>query len=204
MQSVQTNGLDRPPENRARTASAFAAQRSMTTNRVKAVFLDRDGVINATVMRRGAARAPADLDEWRWIEGVHETLRALHASRYLLIVCTNQPDVVRGWQTREQVEVFHRHIMNELPVARIYTCFHDAAEACACRKPKPGMLLAATTDFDVDLALSFMVGDRASDIEAGRAAGCRTIHLRHASDAQTPIGADHEIGELRELLGIIR
>jgi len=176
----------------------------MTTNRVKAVFLDRDGVINGTVMRRGAPRAPQDLDEWRWIDGVHETLPALHASGYLLIVCTNQPDVARGWQTREQVEVFHRHIVSALPVARIYACFHDGADACACRKPKPGMLLAASADFNVDLAQSFMVGDRASDIEAGRAAGCQTIHLRHATDAQPPVGAHHEIGDLRELLGIIR
>lgn len=176
----------------------------MTTERVRAVFLDRDGVINGTVMRRGAARAPQDLSEWTWIEGVHETLHALHASRYLLIVCTNQPDVVRGWQTREQVELFHRHIVSELPVARIYACFHDAADACACRKPRPGMLLSASADFNVDLTQSFMVGDRASDVEAGRAAGCRTIHLRHPSDAQAPTGADHEISRLRELLDIIR
>src|ERR1700712_2802102 len=110
---------------------------------MKAVFLDRDGVINQTVIRRGAQRAPQDLSEWAWIEGVHETLQALSARGYLLFVCTNQPDVVRGWQTREQVDAFHALIERELPVARIYACFHDNHADCVCRKPRPGMLLQA-------------------------------------------------------------
>jgi D-glycero-D-manno-heptose 1,7-bisphosphate phosphatase len=168
----------------------------------KAVFLDRDGVLNHTVFRRGAQRAPQDLSEWRWIDGVHETLNALRERGYALFVCTNQPDVSRGWQTREQVEEFHRLIERDLPVTRIYACFHDNAADCACRKPKPGMLLQASLDFGIELSRSFMVGDRASDIEAGRAAGCSTIHFRHADDL-TPAAADHEIRELRQLLALI-
>jgi len=172
---------------------------------IKAVFLDRDGVINRTVFRRGAQRAPHDLSEWAWIEGVHDTLQALHQRGYLLIVCTNQPDVVRGWQKREQVDAFHALIERELPVARIYACYHDDVAGCVCRKPRPGMLLQAGQDFGVDLGESWMVGDRPSDIEAGRAAGCRTVYMRHGSDdAPLPIPADHEIRELRELLAIIR
>lgn len=169
---------------------------------LKAVFLDRDGVINQTVFRRGAARAPQDLSEWAWMEGVHDTLRTLSARGYLLVVCTNQPDVVRGWQTRDQVDEFHALIMRELPVARVYACFHDNAAACVCRKPQPGMLLQAQTEHGIELASSFMVGDRASDIEAGRAAGCRTILLRPSTEAE-PSTADHEIRTLPELLAII-
>src|ERR1700755_2314749 len=105
---------------------------------MKAVFLDRDGVINHTVLRRGAQRAPQDLSEWTWVAGVHDTLRELAARGYSLFVCTNQPDVVRGWQTREQVDEFHALIERELPVTRIYACFHDGAAACECRKPRPG------------------------------------------------------------------
>jgi D-glycero-D-manno-heptose 1,7-bisphosphate phosphatase len=171
---------------------------------VKAVFLDRDGVINATIVRRGKPRAPQDLSEWVWIDGVHETLAALRARGYLLIVCTNQPDVSRGWQTREQVDEFHALVERSLPVARVYACFHDNEAACACRKPAPGMLLAGSAEFSVDLAQSFMVGDRASDIEAGRAAGCRTIYLRHPDDSAAPCGADHEIERLPQLLDLIR
>lgn len=171
---------------------------------MKAVFLDRDGVINHTVLRRGAQRAPQDLSEWAWSEGVHDTLRALSARGYLLFVCTNQPDVVRGWQTREQVDVFHALIERELPVSRIYACFHDNAAACECRKPRPGMLLQASREFGVDLAGSWMVGDRASDVEAGRAAGCRTVFVRHADNLGDDTGAaEREIRALPELLAFI-
>jgi D-glycero-D-manno-heptose 1,7-bisphosphate phosphatase len=170
----------------------------------KAVFLDRDGVINQTVFRRNAQRAPQDMSEWAYLEGVHVTLGQLHARGYLLIVCTNQPDVSRGWQTREQVDEFHRMIERELPIARVYACFHDQADGCGCRKPKPGMLLQGGAEFGVDLSRSFMVGDRPTDIEAGRAAGCRTIYLRHAGDAEPAPAADHEIRTLRELLDLIR
>lgn len=173
------------------------------TTRAKAVFLDRDGVINQTVMRRGAPRAPQDLSEWAWIEGVHDTLATLSARGYVLVVCTNQPDVSRGWQTREQVDEFHALIARELPVARIYACFHDNAAACACRKPKPGMLLDASAELGIDLTQSFMVGDRAGDVEAGRAAGCRTILLRDAPGIDADSSADHQIFRLRELLDII-
>jgi histidinol-phosphate phosphatase family protein len=107
-------------------------------------------VINHTVMRRGAPRAPQDLTEWAWVDGVHDTLRMLHARGYRLFVCTNQPDVKRGWQTREQVEIFHELILRELPIERVYACFHDDADCCSCRKPKPGMLLSAVAEFGLD------------------------------------------------------
>ncbi|HET8936311.1 MAG TPA: HAD family hydrolase [Polyangiales bacterium] len=169
----------------------------------KAVFLDRDGVINQTVFWRGAQRAPRDLSEWAWIEGVQDTARVLSARGYLLVVCTNQPDVVRGWQTRAQVDAFHALIARELPVARIYACFHDNAAGCTCRKPKPGMLLQAQQDFGVDLVSSFMVGDRASDIEAGRAAGCRTVLYRPQPNSEL-VQADHEVSALHELVTLIQ
>jgi D-glycero-D-manno-heptose 1,7-bisphosphate phosphatase len=173
--------------------------------KTRAVFLDRDGVINRTVWRRDAARAPQDLSEWVWVDGVHDTLRELSARGYVLLACTNQPDVARGWQTREQVDEFHALIERELPVTRVYACFHDSADACTCRKPLPGLLLTAAQDYAVDLASSWMVGDRASDVEAGRAAGCQTVYLRHASDrGPLPAAADHEIAALHELLAIVR
>lgn len=169
---------------------------------MKAVFFDRDGVINQTVFRRGAQRAPQDMSEWAWVEGIHETMRELSARGYVMVVCTNQPDVTRGWQTREQVDAFHALIERELPVARIYACFHDNAAACVCRKPRPGMLLQAARELGIELGSSWMVGDRSTDIEAGRAAGCRTVLFRNASAADEA-QAEHEIRALLELLGII-
>jgi D-glycero-D-manno-heptose 1,7-bisphosphate phosphatase len=171
--------------------------------RAKAVFLDRDGVINRMYFRKGAYRSPQAMSEWAYFDGVHSTLEALRDRGYLLIVCTNQPDVARGWLAREQVDEFHRDIEARLPVTRIYACFHDDASACVCRKPKPGMLLQGSQEFDVDLARSWMVGDRWKDIEAGRAAGCRTIYLRHDYDREASGGADFEIRVLPELLDII-
>lgn len=169
----------------------------------RAVFLDRDGVINRTVFRRGAKRAPQDMGEWAWMDGILETARALHARGYLLFVVTNQPDVARGWQSREQVDAFHALLARELPIERVYACFHDNAHACECRKPRPGMLHQARDEFGVDLERSFMVGDRQGDIDAGKAAGCVTIHVRHEDDDSPHTGADHEIRALRELLDVI-
>jgi len=170
---------------------------------VKAVFFDRDGVINQTVFRKGAHRAPADLSEFAYVEGVLETLPVLHARGYQLLVCTNQPDVARGWQPLERVLEFHRKIVADLPVARVYACFHDDAQDCACRKPKPGLLLQGRDELEIDLARSFMIGDRWKDIEAGRAAGCRTVYLRHPHDSEDPHAPDFEITRIAQLLDII-
>lgn len=169
----------------------------------KAVFLDRDGVINRTYFRKGAQRAPQDLSELAYLEGVEETLRTLHARGYLLVVCTNQPDVSRGWQRMDQVVEIHQRIEADLPIARIYACFHDDAVACGCRKPKAGMLLQGSRELGIELSCSWMVGDRWKDIEAGRAAGCRTIYLRHDYDAEPSHDPDYEIRSIPELLTII-
>lgn len=170
----------------------------------KAIFLDRDGVINRTVFRRGAQRAPDHMGEWVWVDGVQSVLQALHARGYLLVVCTNQPDVPRGWQKREQVDAFHERIVRELPVARVYACFHDNADACSCRKPLPGMLLQARAEFGIAVEDSYMIGDRPSDIQAGQAAGCRTILYDEQGTTVCPgtVRPDHRIQHLSELLTI--
>ena len=101
-------GARSSPENPWDVRSAVGySPRDMTTLH-KAVFLDRDGVINQTIFRRGAQRAPQDLSEWRWLPDVHEVAQTLQSRGYLLLVATNQPDVARGWQSREQVEAFER------------------------------------------------------------------------------------------------
>ena len=169
----------------------------------KAVFFDRDGVINRPIVRNGLPFAPQDLSEFAWMEGVRDTLDALRGRGYVLLVCTNQPDVVRGMQRRERVDEFHRKIEAELPIARVYACFHDNSHACTCRKPKPGMLLQGSADFDIDLERSWMIGDRPKDIEAGLAAGCRTVYVRHDYDLASTHAAQHEITQLSELLAII-
>ncbi len=148
-----------------------------------AVFLDRDGVINRVVLRRGKPYPPSGLAELEILPGVPEALARLRAAGFCLVVVTNQPDVARGTQTREAVETIHLALRTggqafpPLPIDAFHVCYHDDADGCACRKPAPGMLLAAARERNLDLSASFMVGDRWHDIEAGRRAGCTTVFI---------------------------
>jgi D-glycero-D-manno-heptose 1,7-bisphosphate phosphatase len=102
----------------------------------------------------------------------------------------DEPDVARGTQRREMVEQLHRLLRFQLPVDDIRVCYHDAADRCTCRKPLPGMFLEAAGEWQIDLAASFMIGDRWKDIEAGRRAGCRTVFIDYAYAEQRPAEPD--------------
>ena len=163
----------------------------------KAVFLDRDGVINRGVVHEGRPFAPFSLDDFEILPWVSDGLSRLRAAGFVLVVVTNQPDVRRGLAARADVEAIHAALRSRLPVDDIRVCYHDDQDRCACRKPKPGMLFAAAVEREIQLDRSFMVGDRWRDIEAGKAAGCRTILVnRFAEDAS--ISPDVELGDLRD------
>ena len=168
-----------------------------------AVFLDRDGVINRAVVRHGKPYPPASLGDLEILPDVPEALSAIKARGYSLVVVTNQPDVARGTSSRELVDRIHERLKSELDLDAILTCFHDNADACQCRKPKPGLLLQAALDFDIDLTSSFMVGDRSSDVEAGRRAGCRTLFIDRRYDEEPPSSCDFRAGSLIEASRII-
>jgi D-glycero-D-manno-heptose 1,7-bisphosphate phosphatase len=140
-----------------------------------AVFLDRDGVLIRTHVREGIPRPAATLPEVAILPGVPDALALLKRLGFVLVCVTNQPDVARGTQLRANVEAVNAHLLARLPLDDLRTCFHDDADGCACRKPRPGMLLAAARDLGLDLSRSVMVGDRWSDVRAGSAAGCLTI-----------------------------
>ena len=142
-----------------------------------AVFLDRDGVINRPIIRQGRPYPPGSLGELEVYPDAATSLRRLEAAGFILVVVTNQPDVARGKQRREVVDDINLELCKRLPVAAVYVCFHDDADACDCRKPAPGLLFEAAHDLGLDLGRSFMVGDRWRDVEAGRRAGCRTVHI---------------------------
>ena len=139
-----------------------------------AVFLDRDGVINRTIVRGGKMYPPASLDQLEILPDVPDALLALKQAGYALVVTTNQPDVARGLTTREMVAAIHDYLAERLPIDEFRVCYHDDADECTCRKPRPGLLLAAPR---YDVARSVMVGDRWRDVDAGRAAGCRATIL---------------------------
>ena len=144
----------------------------------RAVFLDRDGVINCAVLRNGRPYPPPSAEELEFLPKVAEAIEMLHTAGFRIIVITNQPDVATGVQQREVVEVIHERIRREFPIDDIKVCYHTDQDGCLCRKPKPGMLLAAARQWSLDLNRSFMVGDRWRDIEAGQAAGCKAILIK--------------------------
>jgi D-glycero-D-manno-heptose 1,7-bisphosphate phosphatase len=143
----------------------------------RAVFLDRDGVINRAIVRDGKPYPPGSLNELMIPPENQPALKALHDAGFILIGITNQPDVARGTQKQEVVEEINRCIMSILPIEEIYACYHDNQDQCDCRKPKPGLILRAADEHNIDVRKSFMIGDRWKDIEAGDQAGCRTIFI---------------------------
>ena len=148
----------------------------------RAIFCDRDGVLNRAVVRNGKPYPPTSLEELDIPESNPHLLRMAREQGFLLIGVTNQPDVARGTQSRAVVEAINAKILTILPLTEVLVCYHDDRDQCDCRKPKPGLLLAAAAKYGVDLSASFMIGDRWRDVEAGRRAGCRTVWINYNYD----------------------
>ena len=164
-----------------------------------AVFLDRDGVLNEPILRDGKPHPP---DSPSAVQIAPQAAAALHRLKSLglpLIVVTNQPDVARGVQSAETVEAIHRRLSSELPIDDFLTCYHDDRDGCPCRKPKPGLILEGAARHGVDPSRSFLIGDRWRDIDAGKAAGCRTVWIdrgyRERGPSQPPDTRVASLGE---------
>jgi D-glycero-D-manno-heptose 1,7-bisphosphate phosphatase len=158
---------------------------------LRAVFLDRDGVLNRAVLRGGISTPPHNTDELEILPGVLDACKRLRAAGFLLIVVTNQPDVSRRAIGIEAVEEINQNLRAQLPLDDVRVCYHDNDDHCTCRKPAPGLLLEAASDWKIDLRASFMVGDRGKDIEAGRRAGCRTILIENSQGSKQESSPDH-------------
>ena len=170
----------------------------------RAVFLDRDGVLVVPEFRDGRSYAPTTLAQFKLDDGAPECLRDLKRAGYLLVVVTNQPDIGNGRVSRAVVDEMHARMRAALPIDDIELCPHRQDEGCACRKPQPGMLMAAADRLGIALGRSFMVGDRAGDIAAGRAAGCRTVFIDLGYTAEPPPAeADYTAASLRDATAYI-
>ena len=179
--------------------------------RQRAVFLDRDGTVNKYV---GFLR---DIQDFELIPGTAEAIREINRSGYLAVVVTNQPVIARGEVTVGELEEIHNKMETELGCAgayldRIYYCPHhpdrgfegeipELKTDCQCRKPKPGMLLKAAEDLNIDLSRSWMVGDGEADIFAGKAAGCKTALI---TDTNKAYGQDVTVTSLYEFTEELR
>ena len=170
----------------------------------RAVFLDRDGVINRSIVRDGKPYPPVQVEEFEFLPGVAEACAKLKAAGFLLVVATNQPDVGRGTLVREVVEAMHVKMCAVLPLDHVEVCY-DPGQGIPSefRKPAPGMLLRAARELGIDLAQSWMVGDRWRDIDCGVNAGCRTVFIDLGYDEQLRAAPDFRVRDLAEAAEVI-
>lgn len=194
------------PERLQTVREDFAAgrvQQGSLRKKQKAVFLDRDGTINEYV---GFLR---DIRDFRLLPGAAEAIRLIHDRGYLAIVVTNQPVIARGEVTLEELEEIHRKMETLLGqegafIDGLYFCPHhpdrgfpgerpEYKKICECRKPRPGMLLKAAEEYNIDLSRSWMVGDGRQDVEAGKNAGCKTALI-----GREKLGQDASVSSLLE------
>jgi len=158
---------------------------------LKAVFLDRDGVINELVyhQEQGIINSPFTVEQFRLLAGIGEAINKFHEMGYKAILVSNQPGIAKGNMSEETFEEIRKRMKEELAkegtlLDAEYYCLHPPEAKvekfkanCECRKPNPGLLLQAAQDLDIDLSQSWMIGDGLTDIKAGKGAGCRTILL---------------------------
>jgi D-glycero-D-manno-heptose 1,7-bisphosphate phosphatase len=172
---------------------------------VRIVFLDRDGVINRATERDGKPYPPRVIEDFEILPGVPEACAKLKAAGFLLVVATNQPDVGRGTLDQATVEKIHAYMVTQLPIDRVEVCYHPGKglSNCDCRKPKPGMLLRAARELNADLAHCWMVGDRWRDVDAGHAAGCKTIFIDYGYSEELKQKPDFRVKNLLEAAEII-
>ncbi len=169
---------------------------------MKAIYLDRDGVLNQSIVRQGQPFPPQTVNEVAILEGVREGLIKLKKLGFLLIVITNQPDIAREKTTIEEVEKINNSLKEKLPIDDILFCPHDDKDNCDCRKPKPGLIFSAQKKWNIDLTNSFLVGDRWKDIEAGINAGIKTILIDYGYDEKyvEPNYSCHTFGEVTHVI----
>ena len=168
----------------------------------RAIFFDRDGVINKIIFREGLPASPRNLEDFVFNDGIHQATQQLRDYGFRIIVVSNQPDLARGEITKGVLDTMTQRIREEIPIDDVYICPHDDVHQCPCRKPKPGMLLQAAQKWNLDLPRSFILGDTRKDMEAGKAAACKTILLDAPYNRDAP--CDFRASSLKEAIDIVK
>jgi len=169
----------------------------------KAIFLDRDGVINKTLVKNSLPFSPTTFDLLEIIPGVKESILRLKKLNFVCLVVTNQPDVSRGIIEKETVIKMNNYLKDEIKLDDFFVCYHDDKDNCKCRKPKPGMIIQASKKWDIDVRKSFMIGDRWRDIQAGISAGCKTIFIDNNYNEDKRVKANYTFANLVDAVFII-
>lgn len=164
----------------------------MNRRKIPVVFVDRDGVLNRSAVVDGKPYAPRRFADFLLLPGVRAALGRLRRAGYAIAVVTNQPDLGNGLVAPAEIRAMHGKLLRALRVDGVWTCPHRQDAGCPCRKPRPGLLAAAAAVLDADRARSWMVGDRNSDIAAGRDFGIRTafVDRRYGESAANFVRAD--------------
>tara|TARA_Y100000739_G_C20483161_1_gene406875 strand:+ start:121 stop:663 length:543 start_codon:yes stop_codon:yes gene_type:complete len=169
---------------------------------IKAIFLDRDGVLNKPVIINGKPYPPASLKDLIIPNDLEKSLIELKKRGFLLIMITNQPDVARGKSKLEEVEAINNYLKQKLNLDYVMCCYHDDNDNCLCRKPKPGMILSAEKKWKINLKKSFLIGDRWKDIQSGKSAGVKTFLIDYNYDEKY-IEPDFKVNDFKEINKII-
>lgn len=165
-----------------------------------AIFLDRDGVINYSIVRENKPYAPLKLSELKIIPEIKPVIDFFKRRQFKLLVVTNQPDVARGKVKIDEVEKINVSIQSQLSIDEIFTCYHDNQDHCKCRKPKPGAFISLSKKYNIDLTRSIMVGDRAKDIEAAKNANCPSVFIDYGYNEIKPTNQTYTINGVDKLL----
>ena len=171
----------------------------------KALFLDRDGVVNEAIMRGKQPTPPRCWDEFKISVGFDLLYNCAIKMDYSLFVITNQPDIVRGKTSKAFVDAINTAIQMEFPsICEIVVCPHDTYHNCKCRKPRPGMIFYLQEKYDLNLDISILIGDRLSDIQCGKSAGCKTIFVNNKyEETKERPNSDFVISNLYGALSLI-
>ena len=168
-----------------------------------AVFLDRDGVVNLAYTRSGKPYPPKDLSQLVILPDVEESVKKLTKYGFVIVVVTNQPDISNGNSNYEIVNALHKKITLLTGIENFYVCPHIDSDNCKCRKPKPGLLLKAAEDLNLDVKKSYMVGDRWRDVGAGQSAGCKNFFIDYNYSEKKPIEPFITVSSLLQATEII-
>jgi len=165
----------------------------------KAVLFDRDGVINMVFYRNNTSYPPKTINEVSLFDGVVECIKRIKQAGFMTFIITNQPDVERGISLQTNVEKINNYILSMIDIDKLYICY-SSDNNHPDRKPNPGMILKAKKEYNLDLTKSFVIGDRSSDIIAGRNSGCKTILIASSDNSKL---SDYTVENINQATSII-